>query len=86
MHLHLLLITPYLRKVRGRALHRVPMPMPTHAHGLWVGMGAVIIHGWAWVGISYVHPCIQLQIIVKLLGCKEYANQETLRAEASDSE
>ena len=36
--------------------------------------------------ISFVQPCIQLQIGVKLLGCREYANQEALRAEANDSE
>ena len=71
--------------------------MPTHAHGFWVGMGAmllfmgghgcdVIVRGWAWVGIGFVHPCIQLQIGVKLLGCKEYANQEALRVEANDNE
>jgi hypothetical protein len=27
--------------------------------------------GWAWVGIGFVHLCIQLQIGVKLLGCRE---------------
>jgi hypothetical protein len=64
-----------------KALRRVPipMPMPTHAHGFWVGMGAMLLfmggHEWAWVGIGFVCPCIQLQIIVKLLGCREYANQ-----------
>jgi hypothetical protein len=42
--------------------------------------------GWAWVGMGFVHLCIQLQIEVKLLGCKEYANQKALRAEANDSE
>jgi hypothetical protein len=49
--------------------------------------------GWAWVrcycswvGMGFVHPCIQLQIGVKLLGCREYANQEVLQAEAIDSE
>ena len=47
----------------------------THAHGFW-----------AWVGIGFVHFCIQLQIGVKLLGCRLYTNQEALRAEASDSE
>ena len=68
-----------------RAQHWVPIPMPTHAHGFWVGMGAmllfvgghgcdIIVHEWAWVGIGFVHPCIQLQIGVKLLGCKEYTN------------
>ena len=35
----------------NRALHWVPMPMPTHAHGFWVGMGAILMfmsgHGWA---------------------------------------
>jgi hypothetical protein len=36
----------------GRALHRVPIPMPkpTHAHGFWVGMGLILLfmggHGW----------------------------------------
>jgi hypothetical protein len=71
-----------------RALHWVPIPMPTHTHGFWVGMHGcdVIVHGWAWVGIGFVHPYIQLQIGVKLLGCKEYPNQEGLRAEANKSE
>jgi hypothetical protein len=67
-----------------------------HAHPypwVWVGMGAmllfmvghgcdIIVHEWAWVGISFVHPSIQLQIGFKLLECKEYANQEALRAKA----
>jgi hypothetical protein len=39
--------------VATRALHWVPIPMPTHAHGFWVGMGAMLLfmggHGWAWV-------------------------------------
>jgi hypothetical protein len=56
------------------------MPMPTHAHGFWVQ------YYCSWVGMGFVHPCIQLQIGVKLLGCREYANQEALRAEANDSE
>ena len=30
--------------------------------------------------------CIQLQIGVKLLGCREYTNQEALRVEANESE
>jgi len=35
----------------------MPLPMPTHDHGFWVGMGAMLLfHGWAWVGISFVHP------------------------------
>ena len=33
------------------ALHWVPIPMPTHTHGFWVGMGAILLfmggHGWA---------------------------------------
>jgi hypothetical protein len=73
---------------RSIALHEVPipmpMPMPTHAHGFWVGMG--VIYYCSWVGIGFMHPWIQLQIGVKLLGCREYANQEELRAEAMDSE
>ena len=36
--------------------------------------------------LGFVHPCIQLQIGVKLLKCREYANQEALRVEANDSE
>ena len=55
-----------------------------------VGVGGhgceVIVHGRAWLGIGFVHPCIQLQIGVKLLECRQYANQEALRAEANDSE
>jgi hypothetical protein len=55
-----------------------------------VGVGGhgcdIIVHGWAWVGIGFVHPCIQFQIGVKLLGCMEYTTQEALRAEASDNE
>jgi hypothetical protein len=74
-----------LGHVQIKALHWVPIPMPmpmlTHAHGC-----DIIVHGWAWVGIGCVHPCIQLQIGVKLLGCKDYANQEALWAEANDSE
>jgi hypothetical protein len=49
--------------------------------------------GWAWVqyyyswvGIGFVHPCIHLQIGVKLPRCREYANQEALWVEANDSE
>ena len=68
-----------------------------HAHGFWVGMGAMLLfmggRGWArvrfycsWVGMGFVHPYIQLQIGVKLLGFKEYANQEALRTEANDNE
>jgi hypothetical protein len=36
--------------------------------------------------MGFVHPYIQLQIGVKLLGCREFANQEALWAEANDSE
>jgi hypothetical protein len=76
------------RRISTRVLHWVPMP--TYAHGFWVGMGAMLLfmggHGWPWLGIGFVYPCIQLQIGVKLLGCREYANQEALRAEANDSE
>jgi hypothetical protein len=51
----------------------MPMPMPTYTHGFWVGIG-------------FVQPCIQLQIGVKLLGCRGFANQKTIRAEAKDCE
>jgi hypothetical protein len=49
--------------------HAHPYPRVLGGHGC-----DVIVHGWAWVGIGFVHPCIQLQIGVKLLGCREYAN------------
>jgi hypothetical protein len=65
----------------GAHAHVHPCPWVLGGHGC-----DVIVHGWAWVGIGFVHPCIQLQIGVKLLGCKEYANQKALRAEASDNE
>ena len=29
--------------IRSRALHWVPIPMPTHVHGFWVGMGAILL-------------------------------------------
>jgi hypothetical protein len=58
-----------------------PCPRVLGGHGC-----DIIVHWWAWVGIVFVYPCIQLQIGVKLLGCKEYANQETLWNEANDSE
>ena len=64
----------------------------THAHAHpcpWIlsGHGCdVIVHGWAWVSMSFVHPCIHLQIRVKLLGCRKYANQEAFRVEANDNE
>ena len=48
----------------------------------WVGVRCYC----SWVGIGFVHPCIQLQIGVKLFRCMEYANQEALWAEANDIE
>ena len=33
---------------------------------------------------GFVHPCIQLQIGVKLLECKEYSNEEALEANNSE--
>jgi hypothetical protein len=71
--------------------HAHPYPWVLGGHGRDVivmgGHGCdAIVHGWAWVGIGFVHPCIQLQIGVKLLGCREYAHQEALQAEAIDSE
>ena len=49
----------------------------------WVGMGP---HHVARGAFGFVHPCIQLQIVVKLLGCREYANQEAIWVEANDNE
>ena len=46
-------------EARDQTLHWVPIPIPmpmpmiTHAHGFWVGMGAMLSfmgkRGWAWV-------------------------------------
>jgi hypothetical protein len=58
-----------------------PCPWVLGGHGC-----DIIVHEWAWVGIGFAHPCIQLQIGVKLLGCRNYATQEALRAQANDSE
>ena len=61
------------------------MPMPTHTHGFWVGMGVMLLfmggHGWA--SVLYI-PESNSKIGVKLLGWM-YANQEALRAEANNS-
>jgi len=51
-------------------------------NGFWVRMGAMLLV----MGGHQFCACIQLQIRVKLLGCREYANQEALWAEASDIE
>jgi hypothetical protein len=60
-------------------VHVHPYPCILGGHGC-----DVIVHGW---GIGFVHPYIQLQIGgVKLLGCREYANQEALQVEANDNE
>jgi hypothetical protein len=66
--------------VASIALHWVPIPMPMGFGWAWVQCYC------SWVGMGFVHPCIQLQIGVKLLGCMEYANQEALRVEVNDSE
>jgi hypothetical protein len=73
-----LVLANYL--VKAIALHWVPIPVPMGFGWAWVRCCC------SWVGIDIVHPCIQLQIKVKLLGCKQYANQEALRVEAIDSE
>ena len=54
-------------KKSSRALHWAPTPTPitTHAHGFWVGMGAIfkcmgghscgiIVHGWAWMSMAVI--------------------------------
>ena len=61
----------------GAHTHAHPYPWVLGGHG-W----DVIVHGWAWVGMCFVQLCIQLQIGVKLFRCREYTNQEALRAEA----
>jgi hypothetical protein len=63
------LLTALQSPTSGAHTHAHPYPQVLGGHGC-----DVIVHGWAWVGIGFVHPCIQLQIGVKLLGCREYAN------------
>ena len=55
----------------------------TISPSMYMGFGwAWVWYNYSWVGIGVVHPFIQLQIGVKLLGCRDYANQEALQAEA----
>jgi hypothetical protein len=56
------------------------MPMPMGFGWAWVRCYC------SWVGIGFVHPCIQLQIGVKLLICMEYANQEAFQVEVNNNE
>ena len=61
----------------------IPYPCPPMPMGFgW----AWVQYYCSWVGIGFVHPYIHLQIKVKLLRWREYANQEALWAEANDSE
>jgi len=55
-----------------------PCPWGLGGHGC-----DVINYRWVWASIGFVRPCIQLQIGIKLLGCREYTNQEALWAKPS---
>jgi hypothetical protein len=72
--------------VMMRLDHSPTLGAHTHAHGFWVGMGEILLfmrgHGWALV------LCIPASSSKSesILGCREYANQEALRAEANDNE
>ena len=57
--------------------HAISMAMPTHTHGFWVGMGAMLLFMGGHRFCASLHST---------LGCREYANQEALWAEANDSE
>jgi hypothetical protein len=48
--------------------------------------GGVIVHGWAWVSISFVHPYIQLQIGVNFLDAWNMLTKKRYEHEACDSE
>ena len=61
----------------------IPMPMPTHTHGFWVGMGAILLFMGGHQFCASLHPTPNWS---QTFGCREYANQEALQAEASDSE
>ena len=51
-----------------RALHWVPMP--THAHGFWVGMGAMLLfmggHGFC----ASMHPTLNRRQISRMQGMR----------------
>ena len=69
----------------NKALHWVPIPMPmhTHTHGFWVGMGVMLLF------MGGHHFCASLHLAPnrsQTFGCREYANQEVLWAEANDNE
>jgi hypothetical protein len=68
--------------VTGRASVLQSPTLGAHAHAHpcpWVLGG----HGWASI---LCIPYIQLQIGVRLLGCREYTNQEAFRTETNDNE
>ena len=68
-------------RVDIRALHWVPMP--THAHGFWVGMGAILLFMSGHRFCASLHPTSNRS---QTSGCREYANQEAFQAEANDNE
>jgi hypothetical protein len=49
--------TPLQKDLRFLIESYIGVPMLTHTHGFWVGMGAMLlfIGGHAWVGIGFVH-------------------------------
>ena len=61
----------------------MPMPMPTHTHGFWVGMGAMLLFMGGHRFCASLHPAPNQSQTSR---CKEYSNQEALRAEANDNE
>jgi hypothetical protein len=38
-----------LHILNGHARQSPTLGAHSHAHGFWVGMGAIFVHGWAWV-------------------------------------
>ena len=59
------------------------VPMPIHTHWFWVGMGAMLLFMGGHQFCASVHPAPNRS---QTFGCREYANQEALRAEAINIE
>ena len=58
----------------------MPMPITAHAHGFWVGMGAMLLfmggHGWAHVMLYVGMGWTWVQFKRKMSGSDAYARQE----------
>ena len=72
-----------LRATSHQSPTLVPISMPIHTHGFLVDMGAMLLFMGGHRFCASLQPAPNRS---QTSGCKEYANQEALQAEANDSE